>query len=112
MNPKRTGRLLALLVAAWAGGASACEYVAGETLFVDYANCRYGSDQVVVADLPEGSGWERCVYYVEPFRPPKLLAVTRTEGDREVLSINDRSQIGNPCYLTKSRCDAALKASR
>ena len=57
------------------------------------------------------STWEECIYYLEAFRPPKLLAVTREKDGKEVASINNRSQIGNPCYLTKRHCDAALKAS-
>ena len=99
----------ALLLAS-AGAALACDYQAGETKFVEYANCRYGEDSVVVVDLPDGSGWQKCVYYVEAFRPEKLLAVTKMEGGKEVLSVNSRGQIGNPCYLSKQRCDAALKA--
>ena len=89
----------------------ACEYKQGETRFVDYANCRYGEDVVVTVDLPDSSAWEKCIYQAEAFRPAKLLAVTREEGGREMLSINDRSKIGNPCYMTKSQCDTALKAA-
>jgi hypothetical protein len=91
--------------------ALACEYKAGETKFADYANCRYGEDSVMIVDLPEGSTWEQCVYYVEAFRPGKLLAVTKEQDGKEMLSINDRAKIGNPCYLTKASCDAALKAA-
>jgi hypothetical protein len=91
------------------GIAMACDYQAGETNFVDYANCRYGEESVVVVDLPDDSSWENCVYFVEPFRPEKLLAVTKLEGGREVHSVNNRSQIGNPCYLSKQQCDKALK---
>jgi hypothetical protein len=29
---------------------------------------------------------------------------------KETLSINDRGQIGNLCYLTKQKCDSALVA--
>jgi hypothetical protein len=103
-------RLAAALLISSAGTALACEYEAGKTKFVEYANCRYGEDSVVVVDLPDGSGWQKCVYYVEAFRPEKLLAVTKMEGGKEVLSVNSRGQIGNPCYLSKKRCDAALEA--
>lgn len=103
--------LIAVLLAG-SGLAMACEYQVGETRFTDYANCRYGEDRVLVIDLPEGSGWERCVYYSEAFRPEKLLAVTRLEDGREVASLNNRSQIGNPCYMSKQKCDRALKAHK
>lgn len=89
--------------------ALACEYTPGETKFLDYANCVYGPDQVVVVDLPETSSWQHCVYQVQMFKPEKLLAVTKQKDGMEVLSINDRSKIGNPCYLTKQSCDVALK---
>jgi hypothetical protein len=94
-----------------AGPALACEYVKGETKFVDYAQCRYGTDAVQVVDLPEGSSWDNCVYLREAFRPAKLLAVTKERDGKETHSINDRGAIGNPCYLTKSNCDAALRAA-
>lgn len=110
MNGKACTLTLAILLAAGAGTALACEYERGKTKFVDYANCRYGEDSIQVVELPKDSGWEQCVYFVQPFRPEKLLAVTRKEGEREVLSINDRSQIGNPCYMTKSSCDKAFRA--
>lgn len=90
--------------------APACEYKFGETKFLDYATCRYGDDSIQVVSLPENSAWEECIYYLQPFRPPKLLAVTKQKDGKELASINDRSQIGNPCYLTKRYCDAALKA--
>ena len=90
------------LLAAGMGTAMACEYKAGETKFVDYAKCRYGDDAVLVVPLSEGSGWQACVYHVQ--------AVTKEENGKETLSVNDRGQIGNPCYLTKQKCDAALKA--
>jgi len=90
--------------------AIACEYKAGETKFLDYANCRYGEDNVQAVNLPEGSTWDTCIYYLEAFRPPKLLAVTKDKDGKESISISNRSQIGNPCYLTKRHCDAALKA--
>lgn len=99
----------ALLLAGVSGVSLACEYVKGETLFADWANCRYGEDSVVVVDLKENQSWDQCVYQVQAFRPAKLLAVTRKEESGEVVSINDRSKIGNPCYMTKSRCDAALE---
>ena len=91
--------------------AVACEYKAGETKFADYANCRFGEDSVQVVQLSEESMWENCVYHVQAFTPAKLLAVTKEQDGRETISINDRAKIGNPCYLTKQRCDAALKAS-
>lgn len=93
------------------GSALACEYKAGETKFLDYALCRYDEDSIEVIKLPEDSTWQECVYYLEAFRPPKLLAVTRMKDGKEFASLNNRSQIGNPCYLTKRHCDAALKAS-
>ncbi len=92
-----------------AGVAMACDYKKGETKFADYAKCRYGEDSVLVVDLPENSAWHQCVYFSEAFRPEKLLAVTKDVDGQEMLSLNDRSQIGNPCYLTKQQCDAALK---
>ena len=110
MNRKALTLTLAGLLAAGTGTAMACEYKAGETMYKDYAYCRYGEDSIVIVDLPENSGWESCVYHVEPFRPEKLLAITKTSAGKELLSLNDRTQIGNPCYLTKRRCDTALKA--
>jgi len=95
-----------------AGPALACEYKAGETKFLDYANCRYGEDSILVVDLPKDSSFEKCIYYLEAFRPEKLLAVTKEQGGKEVISINDRAKIGNPCYLTKQSCDKALKAQQ
>ena len=44
--------------------------------------------------------------------PPKLLAVTKVRDGKEEHSINSRGNIGNPCYLTKQTCDAALKAQQ
>mgnify|MGYP001823434186 CR=1 FL=1 len=87
----------------------ACEYKAGETLFLDYAICAYGEDAIEEVVLPEDAVWDKCVYKLEAFRPPKLLAVTRDKNGKEVASINNRHQIGNPCYLTKQLCDAALE---
>jgi hypothetical protein len=101
--------LMTLLVAN-ASVALACEYKAGESKFADYAKCRYGEDSIQIVKMPEGSHWESCVYYLEAFRPPKLLAVTQEKDGEELASINNRKQIGNPCYLTKQHCDAALKA--
>jgi hypothetical protein len=98
------------LLAAGMGSAMACEYKAGETKFVDYAKCRYGDDAILAVTLPEGSAWQNCVYRLQAFRPEELLAVTREVEGKETLSINDRGQIGNPCYLSKQACDAALKA--
>ena len=98
------------LLAASMGTALACEYKAGETKFIDYAKCRYGDDAVLVVDLPEGASWDNCVYQLQAFRPETLLAVTKTRNGKESHSINDRGSIGNPCYLSKQQCDAALKA--
>jgi hypothetical protein len=109
MNRKISSIILAVLMLAGAGTALACEYKAGETKFLDYANCRYGEDSVVVVDLPEGSGWEHCIYFLQAFKPSKLLAVTKMQNGKEIHSVNDRTQIGNPCYLSKRKCDAALK---
>lgn len=95
-----------------AGSALACEYKPGETKFLDYAVCLYGSDAVVVTDLPESSTWEHCIYQIQAFRPAKLLAVTREKDGKEEASINCRGSIGNPCYLMKSVCDAKLKAQQ
>jgi hypothetical protein len=110
MNRKILILTLAGLLTTGTGAALACEYKAGETKFLDYANCRYGEDSILVVDLPEGSSFEQCIYYLEAFRPEKLLAVTRDKNGQETVSINDRAKIGNPCYLTKSKCDKALKA--
>ena len=68
---------LATLLAAGTSAAIACEFIQGETKFLDYANCRYGEDSVVVVDLPESSNWDSCVYFMEAFRPEKLLADTK-----------------------------------
>ena len=104
--------IFAFLLFAFAGTAMACEYKAGVTKFVDYANCRYGSEAIVTVDLPEGSGWDQCVYYLEAFRPPKLLAITKDNNGKEEASVFNRHQIGNPCYLSKASCDKALKAQQ
>jgi hypothetical protein len=112
MNIKVSIFTLASLVMASTSAALACEYKAGETKFLDYANCRYGPDNILVISLPESSNWEKCIYEAKAFRPEKLLAVTKEQGGKEILSLNDRTQIGNPCYLTKKKCDAALKASK
>ena len=109
MNRKTLLLALASVLAASAGSAIGCEYKAGETIFLDYANCRYGADSIVVVDLSEGSNWESCVYLMEAFRPDKLLAVTKQKDGKEIHSINSRGNIGNPCYLTKQSCDAAMK---
>jgi len=113
MNRKALAFTLAsiLMAGAGAGTAVACEYKAGETKFADYANCRYGEDSVQVVKLSEDSKWEHCIYFVQAFTPPKLLAVTKEQDGKEMVSVNDRTKIGNPCYITKQRCDAALKAS-
>ncbi|MCW8873376.1 MAG: hypothetical protein OQK01_12255 [Xanthomonadales bacterium] len=102
--------IAAALYTAGIGTALACEYKAGETKFVDYATCRYGADAILVVDLPEGSSWDNCIYQLQAFRPETLLAVSKTRNGKESHSINDRGSIGNPCYLTKQSCDAALKA--
>jgi hypothetical protein len=109
---KRTLITLAIasLITAGMGTAFACEYKKGETKFADYANCRYGEDSIVVVDLPETVAWEKCIYQVQAFRPANLLAVTREKNGKEEASINQRGDIGNPCYLTKQHCDKALKA--
>jgi len=109
MNRKALRFTVASVLLACTGVAIACEYKQGETEFLDYAICRYGKDSIEVVSLPEDAAWEECIYYIEMFRPPKLLAVTRTKNGKEVCSINDRSKIGNPCYLTKQRCDDALE---
>jgi len=103
--------MLSSLLAVASSAALACDYKAGETKYAEYANCRYGEDAIEVVTLPENSSWENCVFYVQAFRPAKLLAVTSEKDGKELLSINDRSKIGNPCYLTKSACDAAFKAA-
>jgi hypothetical protein len=110
MNIKANLFILAIFLCGSTSVALACEYKAGETKFLDYANCRYGENNIQKVDLPESAAWDQCVYQVEAFRPDKLLAVTRDEDGKEILSLNDRSKIGNPCYLTKSLCDRALKA--
>ena len=110
MNGKALLVILASMLMVCTNAAIACDYKAGETKYVDYANCRYGEDNITVVKLQENSSWENCVYHVQRFTPVKLLAVTKDQDGKELLSINDRSQIGNPCYLTKQRCDSALKA--
>ena len=110
MNSKTQLFALASLLLA-SSAAIACEYKAGETKFADYANCRYGEENIQIVQLSAESPWENCVYHLQAFSPAKLLAVTKLKDGKESISINDRKKIGNPCYLTKSRCDAALKAS-
>ncbi len=110
MNRKALLISLASLLTVNISAAAACEYKAGETKYIDYANCRYGEDSIQVVKLPEDYVWETCVYHLQPFRPEKLLAVTKEIDGKETISINDRSKIGNPCYLTKQHCDAALRA--
>lgn len=111
MNRNALTFALASLLTASSGAAIACEFKRGETKFADYASCRYGEENIQVVALPEDSNWEQCIYYVQPFSPGKLLAVTKLDDGKESVSINDRSKIGNPCYMTKQRCDAALKAN-
>jgi hypothetical protein len=112
MNRRAMLLALAVILTAFTGTALACEYKAGETKFEDYAKCAYGADAIVVVALPEDSQWEQCIYLAEAFRPAKLLAVTREKNGKEQASINDRAQIGNPCYLTKQACDKAFKAAQ
>jgi hypothetical protein len=112
MNRKIRQLVLASLLIAPLSAAFACEYKAGETKFVDYANCRFGEDNIQVVMLPEDSGWEQCIYLYEAFSPAKLLAVTQESSGQELLSLNDRSKIGNPCYMTKQRCDKALSLAQ
>ena len=109
MNTKPLRLIVASVLLTATGIAIACEYKQGETEFLDYANCRYGEENVKVVTLPEDALWEQCIYVLEAFRPPKLLAVTRTKNGKEVCSINNRTQIGNPCYLAKQQCDDALE---
>ena len=111
MKRKALAITLASVLMAGTGTAIACEYKAGETKFADYANCKYGEDSVQVVKLSEDSKWENCIYFMQAFTPPKLLAVTKEQDGKEMISVNDRAKIGNPCYLTKQRCDAALKAT-
>lgn len=111
MNRKALLLSLMCLLLTGVSTAFACEYKVGETRFLDYAICAYGEDAVEEVNLPERAVWEKCIYKLEAFRPPKLLAVTKTKDGKEVASINNRSQIGNPCYLTKQQCDAALEAA-
>lgn len=112
MYRKAIGLTLAALLSVGAGAAMACDYKKGETKYLDYATCRYGSEAIVVVTLPEDSSWQNCIYHAEAFRPAKLLAVTKEKDGQEEVSINDRHAIGNPCYLTKQSCDAALKAQQ
>ena len=111
MNRKALTFTLAGLLIASSGAAIACEFKRGETKFVEYANCRYGEENIQVVALPEDSNWQQCIYYVQAFSPGKLLAVTKLDDGIESVSINDRSKIGNPCYMTKRHCDAALRAN-
>ncbi len=95
-----------------AAPALACEYTAGETKFLDYAHCLYGAGEVQVVDLPGDSKWDQCVYRVQAFMPPKLLAITRDTDGQEQAVTNVRGSIGNPCYLMKKACDAAFQAQQ
>ena len=112
MNSKALVLTFTSLLLASTSVWAACEFKQGETKFLDYANCRYGEDSIEVVSLSQDGGWEKCIFYLEAFRPPKLLAVTQEKNGKELLSINDRSKIGNPCYLTKQRCDAAYDAAQ
>jgi len=104
--------ILASLLALVGMNAVACEYIQGETKYADWARCKYGPDGVLVVDLPEGIGWEQCVYQDQGFGMVKLLAVTRTVEGKEKLSTFNRAQLGNPCYLTKQSCEKARKAQQ
>jgi hypothetical protein len=110
MNKRALALAIAALLVASTSVAGVCEYIPGKTKFIDYAKCRYGADSIVVVNLPKDSCWDCCVYHVEMFCPEKLLAVTKERNGQEELSINKRGEIGNPCYLSKQKCDAALKA--
>ena len=112
MNRKTLLLIPVCLLVASTSAAQTCEYKPGESKYLDYALCRYAEDSIEVIQLPEGSNWETCIYHVQAFRPEKLLAVTKDQDGKEVASINNRSQIGNPCYLTKQYCDKALAASK
>ena len=104
---------LAVVLTAGASVAFACEYKKGETKYADYATCVYGEDAILIVDLPEDfKSWDQCVYRAEAWKPPKLLAVTKEKDGVEQVSVSDRAQIGNPCYLTKQACDKAYKASQ
>lgn len=110
MNRKVLIFVAAGILIACANPAIGCEYKQGETKFLDYASCRYGEDAIETVNLPEEAAWETCIYLMQAFRPPKLLAVTKVQEGKELASINDRSMIGNPCYLSKQQCDRALQA--
>ncbi len=100
------------LATLFAGPAWACKYEPGTTPYVDYARCMYGADEVQVVDLPGDSKWDQCVYRVQAFMPPKLLAITRDTDGQEQAVTNVRGSIGNPCYLMKKACDAAFQAQQ
>ena len=112
MNRKVLIFIAAVVLIACANIAVGCEYKPGETKFLDYALCRYGEDAIETVNLPEDAAWETCIYLLEAFRPPKLLAVTKMQEGKELASISDRSMIGNPCYLSKQHCDRALQAAQ
>lgn len=112
MSEKTLLLIPVLLLLASSAVAQTCEYKPGETKYLDYALCRYDTDSIQVVDLPEEATWEKCIYHLQPFRPPKLLAVTKEQDGKEMASINNRHQIGNPCYLTKQHCDRALEATQ
>ncbi len=99
MNRKALQFIVASVLLAGTGSAFACTYKQGETEFLDYANCRYGEENIEVIALPEDAVWEKCIFYIEMFRPPKLLAVTKDKEGKEVCSINNRKQIGNPFFI-------------
>lgn len=106
---KRLSLFIVLAGLGFSAAALACEYKPGESKFLDYANCLYGEDEVVTVDLPDNSAWNQCIYRVQAFMPAKLLAVTRDKDGKEEAGINCRGDIGNPCYLMKSVCDACLE---
>jgi hypothetical protein len=73
----------------------------------------HGEDAIIVVDLPEDfTSWDQCVYLAEAWKPPKLLAITKDKDGKELISVSDRGQIGNPCYLAKQACDKAFRASQ
>jgi len=43
---------LASLLLTSTSAAIACEYIAGETKFLEYAQCRYGEDSIQTVTLP------------------------------------------------------------
>ena len=58
MKRKALAITLASILMAGASTVIACEYKVGESKFTDYANCRYGEDNVQVVKLSEESKWK------------------------------------------------------